>query len=92
LGVPENMTEAAKWYLASARQNVKEAQYAVGMLYADGEGVPADLVEAYHWIALAAAGGHADAATFKPVLEKKLTPDQRAKARQIVASALAAQK
>jgi TPR repeat protein len=42
--------------------------------------VPPDLVEAYKWLAIAAAHGQPKAAAFLPVLEKKLTPEQKTQA------------
>lgn len=38
-----------------------EAQYRLGMLYGNGEGVPLDHAQAEHWFSLAARQGHEDA-------------------------------
>jgi TPR repeat protein len=88
-GVEKDLAEAAKWFRAAAQQKVPQAEYAVGACYADGEGVPKDMIEAYKWISLAAAHGLSDAATFKGTLEKKLTPEEKAKAEQLVSASVA---
>ena len=60
-GVPENITEAVKWYrLAAARGDVR-AQFNLGLRYDIGEGVVRDEGEAVNWYRLAAAQGLADA-------------------------------
>ena len=35
-GVPQNYTEAAKWYRLAAEQGNAQAQYNLGFLYAEG--------------------------------------------------------
>ncbi|MED5534848.1 MAG: tetratricopeptide repeat protein [Pseudomonadota bacterium] len=60
-GVPENNTEAAKWYRLSAEQGNAEAQYNLGVMYDTGEGVPENDAEAVRWHHLAAEQGNADA-------------------------------
>jgi uncharacterized protein len=87
--VAKDPTEAARWYRKAAEQAVPDAEHALGTCLADGDGVPADHVEAYKWIGLAAAHGHKEAAIFLDVLSRKLTPEQLAKARQLIESALA---
>ena len=44
---------------ARAEQGDASAQFALGFMYADGEGVPQDDVEAVRWYRLAAEQGHA---------------------------------
>jgi len=63
----------------SRRPKGAQAEYALALCYADGDGVPQDLVEAYKWLTLAATHGHTQAAEFKPILAKKLTPISRSK-------------
>jgi hypothetical protein len=46
---------------AKAEQGDAEAQYNLGRIYANGEGVPPNAVEAVRWFRLGAAQGHADA-------------------------------
>lgn len=68
---------AAKWYQKAANQGNKDAQYKLGLLYAESLGVSQNLVAAYFWVSLAATGG-----TNKPwlakqkELEKMISPEQ----------------
>ena len=48
-------------------------------MYYNGQGVPQDLVEAYAWWFIAAAGGSADAVNNRDIIAGELTPDQLAK-------------
>src|SRR6516164_8387543 len=68
-GVPQNDSEAAKWfrlaadkgnaaarcYRRAAEQGDPQAQYNLGLAYARGEGVTQNAVEAHMWFNLAAA-------------------------------------
>ena len=60
-GVPQDYSEAAKWYRLAADQGLAEAQIDLGRLYEDGHGVPQDYTEAAKWYRLAAEQGQADA-------------------------------
>ena len=57
-GVPQNFTEAAKWYQMAARMNLANAQCNLGQLYASGRGVPLNTAAATEWYAKAAQQGH----------------------------------
>jgi TPR repeat protein len=50
-----------KWYLKSAEQGYVNAQYNLGVKYANGEGVPEDDAEAVKWYRRAAEQGSAPA-------------------------------
>jgi hypothetical protein len=52
--VPQDYAEAAKWYRRSSDQWFWEAQFALAALYAEGKGVPRDLVQAYTLFTVAA--------------------------------------
>ena len=41
-GFPEDDKEAVKWYKLAAEQRNASAQYNLGLMYAEGEGVPQD--------------------------------------------------
>ena len=51
--VPVDYTEAVRWYKKAAAQGHYAAQNNLGVMYAHGLGVHADLVEAYRWMRLA---------------------------------------
>ena len=57
----EDDAEAVKWYRRAAEAGHIEAQYWLGYMYANGEGVEEDDAEAVKWYRLAAEGGHPEA-------------------------------
>ena len=56
-GVPQDYSEAVKWYRLAADQGDATAQFNLGGMYAQGEGVPQDYVLAHMWFNLSAAQG-----------------------------------
>ena len=50
--------EALKWFRMAAEQGDTSAQYNLGRIYDNGEGVPQDYVEAVKWYRMAAERGH----------------------------------
>jgi len=46
-----------KWFRKAAEQGYAMVQVKLGFMYANGEGVPEDYVEAYMWWDLAVAQG-----------------------------------
>ena len=67
----------------AAEQGDEEAQYNLGLMYADGRGVRQDYVEAYAWISTAAVegggGGPLEMGPYVilPALRKEMTRYQR---------------
>ena len=53
--------EAVKWYRLSAAQGDASAQFSLGAMYGNGQGVTQDYAEAMKWVRLAAAQGDAGA-------------------------------
>jgi TPR repeat protein len=53
------MDEAVKWYGQAAKAGDPEAQYAIGMVYVNGDGVAKDAAEGAKWIERAAHSNHA---------------------------------
>ncbi len=78
-----NDTEAAKWYLRAADQGNASAQFQLGLLYANGQGVPEDHVSAHMWLSLAAAAGVSMAGAVRDGLAFRMTRDQIAEAERI---------
>ena len=60
-GVPQNHTEAARWYRRAAELGHAGAQFNLGVMYDKGEGVPQNHAEAARWYRRAAEQGVADA-------------------------------
>lgn len=56
-GVPQDYTEAVKWFREAAYQGDAFAQHALGVAYAEGRGVPQDYTEAATWYRRAAEQG-----------------------------------
>ena len=56
-GVPQDHTEAAKWYRKAAEQGHAEAQWRLGQDYDHGHGVPQSLTEGARWHRMAAEQG-----------------------------------
>ena len=60
-----------------------DAQFGLGVTYANGEGVLENYVKAYAWWNLAAAQGHKDAIKAKASLRKDMTTEQVAEAQKL---------
>jgi TPR repeat protein len=53
-----------------------EGLFELGMMYASGRSVPADLVSAHKWFNLAAQKGHADAARMRREIAAEMTDSE----------------
>jgi len=62
-GSGRELDEALHWLERAARQGHHRAQYALGVLYARGNGVTGDRIRAYGWLHAAAEAGFPAAAT-----------------------------
>ncbi len=76
------------WHRRAAEKGDAAAQHALGTMYAKGQGVPQDFVQAHMWLNLAAAGltpGEArdTAAVNRDTVEGKMTPAQVAEAQRL---------
>ena len=60
-GVPQDYTEALKWFHKAAEQGDVNAQYNLGQMYDKGLGIPQDYTEAIKWYRKVAEQGDADA-------------------------------
>jgi TPR repeat protein len=52
------MVEAVRWYKLAAEQGYTDAQFNLGVIFSNGQGVAQDYVEAARWYKLAAAQGN----------------------------------
>jgi TPR repeat protein len=71
-----------------AAQGDAEAQYSLGLMYQNGEGVPQDYVQAYKWFSLAAATytdkpNHDKAVKERERVAARMTPAQIAEAQRL---------
>ena len=83
LGVPEDDTEAVRWYRLAAEQGHAESQWLLGTMYEDGDGVPEDDVLGYMWFNLSAAQGQELAQSNKDLIEQRMTREQIAEAQRL---------
>ena len=86
-GVPQNDTEAVRWFRLAADQGLADAQFDLGVLYQEGEGIPQDLVAAHMWFSLAAAqlsaAGRFTYAQARDVVAEEMPPEQIAEAQRL---------
>jgi TPR repeat protein len=59
--VPVDLNEAVKWFRRAADQRDATAQFYLGVMYSEGQGVPQNYAEAAKWYRLAADRGDAQA-------------------------------
>jgi TPR repeat protein len=81
-GVPQDYTEAVKWFRKSAEQGYAGAQFQLGAMYGKGQGVPQNYIEAYVWSSLAASTGGENAVQNRDLAATKLTPEDLAAAQK----------
>ena len=86
-GVPQDDTEAVRWFRLAAEQGSGNAQNNLGVSYSFERGVPQDYVEAHKWRNLAASRLTGDdrerAAEARDALAVLMTPAQLAKAQKL---------
>ena len=68
---------AFKEWLAAARTGDAKSQFRLGRSYEAGEGIPRNVVEAFHWYTVAAAQGHTEAKAAASLLAGKLSETER---------------
>ncbi|MGB5443677.1 MAG: SEL1-like repeat protein [Gammaproteobacteria bacterium] len=71
-----NDPEAAAEMLAAAEQGDMDAQYAMGLIYAEGRGVAQDEVMAHYWLSRAIEQGDVDAQTLLQIVAFSMTDAQ----------------
>ena len=87
-GVPQDHSEATRWYRLAADQSDAHAQYELACLYALGDGVAQDYVAAHMWFNLASVNFPASAPRRRQAIanrdavESKMAREQIAEAQQ----------
>jgi len=68
-----NDPQLAERILHEARAGNVDAQYAMGLICAEGRGVPVDLAQAYAWLTVAILQGDRDARTLRNLVGIQMT-------------------
>ena len=76
-------TTALRLYRPLADKGHAFAQFSLGIMYYNGQGVPQDYVHAHMWWNLAAAKGHANAIKNRDIIAGKMTPAQITEAQKL---------
>jgi len=66
--------EAARWFRLAAEQGDADAQAALGLMCAEGNGMPQDIVLAHMWWNLVAAQGDEQAKKNRDLAARRMTP------------------
>ena len=82
-GVRRDYKEAVKWWRKSAEQGHSRAQLNLGKMYRDGLGVIQDNVMTHMYCNIASMNRNGDAKTHRDIVEKKMTPSQLEKAKDL---------
>ena len=73
-GMPQDKAEAARWYRLAANQGYGSAQTNLGVLYAMGEGVLQDNVQAHMHTNIGCALGSENGCKARETLSQNMTP------------------
>jgi uncharacterized protein len=76
LGVPQDATQAAKWFDEAANMGNAPAMLRLGEMYWKGEGVKLNKISAYEFIAMASTADLPEARREKDRWEKELSPEE----------------
>ena len=80
-----NDPQLAKRVLHEARAGNVDAQYAMGLICAEGRGVPLDLAQAYAWLTAAILQGDRDARTLRNIVGIQMTDEEYAAGKRYAA-------
>lgn len=83
LQIRRNPVESVKWYRMAANQSDHDAQFRLGRSHEIGTGTDRDLILAFMWYELAAAGNHGQARKNRDRLAASLPDKQLAEARRL---------
>lgn len=86
-GLPKDLDRAVEWYMKACRNNDAMGYLGMGSLYALGQGVKKDPVQAHRLLTRSEELGNADAADYRKLLEQHMTVAQLREARLGTSSA-----
>ncbi len=68
----------------AAERGEMDAQYAMGLVYAEGRGVEIDLARAHFWLSLAIAQGDTDADQLRNIIGSQMTDAEFDAAKELI--------
>ena len=68
---------------ALAMQGDPDARYCMGLIHAEGRGVPIDLARAHYWLSLAIAQGDRDAEVLRNIVGSQMSDEEYAEAKRL---------
>ena len=71
-----NDPAVAAEFLRAAINGDVDAQYGMGLIYAEGRGVEQDEARAFYWLTRAIGQGDKDAALLRQIVAGRMTPEQ----------------
>jgi TPR repeat protein len=78
-----------KWYALAAEQGNAHAQYNLGLMYANGQGVIQEDVYAHMWWNIAASSGEEMASGSRGIVAKRMTSSQIEEAQKLARECVA---
>jgi uncharacterized protein len=86
MSLPQNYAQALNWLRKAASQGEPGAQFNLGVMYYNGEGVPQNYLEAEVWLSLSASRSigreQQQRAGIRDMVAGKLSPQQLAEAQR----------
>lgn len=83
-----NITLSNEYYdsqLKLAEKGIAKAQFNLGVMYYNGEGIPENVIRAYVWSSMAKASGYESAKTNLEIFKAEMTKEQIARAQELAA-------
>jgi len=81
-----NDPQSAADVLEHALKGDMDAQFAAGLIYAEGRGVPIDLIQSFYWFSKAVAQGDKDAERLRVIVGSRMTEEEFQKAKHLVSA------
>ncbi len=82
-GVPQDYSEAARWYRLAAEQGNSSAQNSLAVMYYNGKGIPQNYILAHMWSNIGAANGNEEAIKLRDAAAVTMTPNDISKAQEL---------
>jgi uncharacterized protein len=87
LSLWRNDPQAAADVLEHALAGDTDAQFAAGLIYAEGRGVPVDLVQSFFWLTQAVEKGDTEAERLRNVVGSQMSEEEYQQAQRLLKAA-----